>query len=157
MTPWTVAHKAPMSMGFPRQQYWNGLPFPSPEGLPDPGIEPTSPALAGRFFTTEPPGKPHFHNEYCAIRVHFLETNFVRYGLKLLNMQSTSGVHWLDFCHLHDSFTYVLWQFMSRRDVSICVCSFIPSLIQTVQLIISGSVFLLFVVLRGGSRNSDEF
>ena len=44
--------------GFPRQEYWSGLPFPSPGDLPDPGIEPISPALAGGFFTTEPPGKP---------------------------------------------------------------------------------------------------
>ena len=46
-------------MGFPRQEYWSGLPFPSLGDLPDPGIEPTSPALAGGFFTTERPGKPH--------------------------------------------------------------------------------------------------
>ena len=45
-------------MVFPRQKYWSGLPFPSPGDLPDPGIEPTSPALAGGFFTTEPPGNP---------------------------------------------------------------------------------------------------
>ena len=44
-------------MGFPRQEYWSGLPPPSPGDLPDPGIEPMSPALVGRFFTTEPPGK----------------------------------------------------------------------------------------------------
>ena len=56
--PWTVASQTPLSMGFPRQEYWNGLPFPSPGDLPDPGIEPVSPALAGRFFTAEPPGKP---------------------------------------------------------------------------------------------------
>ena len=55
-TPCIVAHWAPPSMGFPRQEYWNGLPFPSPGDLPDPGNEPTSPALAGGFFTTEPPG-----------------------------------------------------------------------------------------------------
>ena len=53
-----VARQAPLSMGFPRQKYWNGLPFPSPGDLPDPGIELVSPALAGGFFTTEPPGKP---------------------------------------------------------------------------------------------------
>ena len=58
MILWTVAHQAPLSMGFPRQEYWNRLPFSSPGDLPDPGIELTSPALAGRFFTTEPPGKP---------------------------------------------------------------------------------------------------
>ena len=61
VTSWTVAPQAPLFMGFPRQEYWNGLPFPSPRDLPDPGIEPVSPAspmLAGRFFTTEPRGKP---------------------------------------------------------------------------------------------------
>jgi len=58
MILWTVAHQAPLSMGFPRQEYWNRLPFSSPGDLPDSGIELTSPALAGRFFTTEPPGKP---------------------------------------------------------------------------------------------------
>ena len=57
-TAWTVAHQALLSMGFPRQKYWSGLPFPSPRDLPDPGIETASPALAGRFFTAEPPGKP---------------------------------------------------------------------------------------------------
>ena len=60
-TPWTVAHQAPLSMGFSRQEYWSGLPCPTPGDLADPGIEPTSPAspaLAGRFFTTEQLGKP---------------------------------------------------------------------------------------------------
>ena len=54
-TTWTVAHQAPVFIGFPRQEYCSGLPFPSPGDLPDPGIEPGSPALAGGFFTTEPP------------------------------------------------------------------------------------------------------
>ena len=58
MTLWTVAHQAPLSMGFPRQEYWSELPFLSPGDLPNPRIEPSSPALAGRFFTTELPGKP---------------------------------------------------------------------------------------------------
>ena len=57
MTPQTVAHEAPLSMGFPRQEYWSGLPFPSPD-LTDPGIKPTSPALVVRIFTTEPQGSP---------------------------------------------------------------------------------------------------
>ena len=57
-TPWTVARQVLLSMGFPRQEYWNGLPFPPPGNLPDPGVEPTSPTLVGGFFTTEPPGKP---------------------------------------------------------------------------------------------------
>ena len=57
-TPWTVAPQAPLSMEFSRQEYWSGLPFPSPGDLPDPRIKPVSfafPALAGGFFTTEPP------------------------------------------------------------------------------------------------------
>ena len=60
VTPWTVACQASLSVGFPRQEYWSGLPFPPPGNLPDPGVEPASPAssaLTGRFFTTEPPGK----------------------------------------------------------------------------------------------------
>ena len=55
VTPWIVAGQIPSSMGFPRQEYWNGLPFPPSGDLPDPGIElvsPVSPALAGRFFTS---------------------------------------------------------------------------------------------------------
>ena len=59
-TPWTVARQAPVSMGFSRQEYWSGLPFPSPGDLPDLGIKPTSPALAGWFFTVELPGKPTY-------------------------------------------------------------------------------------------------
>ena len=58
VNPWTVAHQATLSMEFPRQEYWSGLPFSPPGDLPDPGIKPMSSALAGEFFTTEPPGKP---------------------------------------------------------------------------------------------------
>ena len=61
VTSWTVAHQAPLSMGFPRQEYWSGLSFPPPGDLPNPGTEPMSPGspvLAGRFFATEPAGKP---------------------------------------------------------------------------------------------------
>ena len=63
VTQWTVARQLPLSMGFSRQEYWSGLPFPLPGDLSGPEIEPTSPvspALAGRFFTTEPPGKLSF-------------------------------------------------------------------------------------------------
>ena len=58
VTPWTVASQAPLSMELSRQEYWSGLPFPSPGDLPNPGIEPASPVCAGGFFTTESPGKP---------------------------------------------------------------------------------------------------
>ena len=60
-TPWTAARQAPLSMEFSTQNYWSGLPFPTPGYLPNPGIEPkslASPALTSRVFTTVPPGKP---------------------------------------------------------------------------------------------------
>ena len=57
MTPWTVAYQASLSMGFSRQGYWSGLPFPSPGDLPNPGIEPRSPALQADALPSEPPGK----------------------------------------------------------------------------------------------------
>ena len=65
--PWTVSHQASLSMGFPGQEYWSGLPFHSPGDLPDPRIEPVSPTLSGGLFTTE--GSPGrilviiYHNE----------------------------------------------------------------------------------------------
>ena len=56
VTPWTIIYQAPLSMEFSRQEYWRRFPFPPPGDLPDPGIEPTSCALAGELFITEPPG-----------------------------------------------------------------------------------------------------
>ena len=56
-TPWTAAYQASLSMGFSRQEYWSGLPFPSPGDLPNPGIEPRSPTLQADALTSEPPGK----------------------------------------------------------------------------------------------------
>ena len=58
-TPWTIAHQAPPSMEFSRQEYWSGLPFPSPGDLPHPGIEPGSPTLQANTLPSEPPGKYH--------------------------------------------------------------------------------------------------
>ena len=55
--PWTEVRQAPLSMGFSRQEYWSRLSFPSPGDLPDPGIEPVPPTLAGEFFITEQSGK----------------------------------------------------------------------------------------------------
>ena len=60
-TLWTVAHQAPPSMGFSRQEYWSGVPFPSPGDLPNPGIEPGSPTLEADALTSEPPGN-RYHN-----------------------------------------------------------------------------------------------
>ena len=58
VTPLTIAHKAPLSMEFSRQEYWSGLPFPSPGDLPDSGIKPRSPVLQADTLLSEPPGKP---------------------------------------------------------------------------------------------------
>ena len=66
--PRTTVLQALLFVECPRQEYWNGLPFPSPGDLPDPGIEPASPALAGRFFTTELPGKTIM--TYTWVQIH---------------------------------------------------------------------------------------
>ena len=58
---WTKAHQALLPTGFLKEEYWSGLPFPSPGNLPNSGIKPASPALAGGFFNTEPLGKPTNH------------------------------------------------------------------------------------------------
>ena len=62
-TPWTVAYQAPLSIEFSRQEYWSGLPFPSPGDLPDPAIKPGSPALQADALPSEPPGKPNRDQE----------------------------------------------------------------------------------------------
>ena len=63
-TPWTTAYQAPLSMGFSRQEYWNGVPCPPPGDLPDPGIDSESPALGGGFLTTVPSEKPIYHHTF---------------------------------------------------------------------------------------------
>ena len=73
-TPRTVARQAPLFIGFRRQEYGSGLPFPSPRDLLDPRIEPTSPVLAGSFFTAEPPGKSH--EQSVLLKVYF-EITFI--------------------------------------------------------------------------------
>ena len=82
-TSWTEALQAPLPMGFSRQEQWGEFPFPSLGDLPDPGTEPVSPALAGGFFTTEPPGNPVTRWEkinhvffYPGVSKHLLYTQF---------------------------------------------------------------------------------
>ena len=70
--PWTVARQALLSMGFPRQEYWSGLPFPSPGDLPNPGIKPRSPALQADSFPFEPPGKPNIPS----LKISFSESHW---------------------------------------------------------------------------------
>ena len=78
MTPWTVVYQAPPSMVFSTQEYWSGLPFPSPGDLPNPGIEPGSPTLKADALTFEPPGKPDylgFEDLFCTVLMCILATS----------------------------------------------------------------------------------
>ena len=74
---WTVAHQAPPSTGFSRQEYWSGLPFPSPGDLPYPGIEPRSPTLQADTLTSVPPGKP-LNTKIQSLRKPLIETQNFR-------------------------------------------------------------------------------
>ena len=76
MTPWTVAHQAPLSMGFSRQEYWSGLPCPSPGDLPGPGIKPRSPELQVNSLLSEPPGKPSGKYYFASLRVCFWDSRY---------------------------------------------------------------------------------
>ena len=87
-TLWTVAHQVPLSMGFPRQECWSGLPFPPPGDLPDPGIKPRSPALAGGFSAAEPPGRlscspprPHLNALELSLSLKYTSRFFPTCGL----------------------------------------------------------------------------
>ena len=93
----TVARQAPLSMRFFREKYWSGLSFTSPGDLSNPGIEPISPALEGRFFTTEPPGKPTSMIGYL---LFFLCVHICKNGISsrnLLSGMAVSGVFFLSF------------------------------------------------------------
>ena len=74
VTPWTVAYQAPPSMGFPRQEYWSGLPFPSPGELPNPGMEPGSPTLWADTLLSEPPGKPMARSSEMQSQMQYSDT-----------------------------------------------------------------------------------
>ena len=87
--PWAVAHQAPLSMGFSRQEYRSGLPCPPPGDLPDPGIQHASPTLVGEFFTAGPPGKPYFPYQSFNSLLFYL---FVYYlGVFLFGLVSAFG------------------------------------------------------------------
>ena len=99
VTPWTVACQTLSSMGFPRQEYWNGLPFLSPGDFPDSGIELMLPTLAGRLFNTQPPGKPNVIVIACKIYTFCLVDDWWN-GLKtiplkrILILVNISYIYW---------------------------------------------------------------
>ena len=101
-TPWTVAYQASPSMGFPRQEYWSGLPFPSPGDLPDPGIEPRSPTLEADTLTSEPPGKPKIWCKWTSLqnrkRLTDLENSIMVTGVRRVEERETWGV-WTRHTH----------------------------------------------------------
>ena len=92
-TPWTVAHQAPPSMGFSRQEYWSGLPFPSPGDLPHPGIEPRSPALQADTLTSEPPGKPPVRKIRSLLFLKLFLYAFPQNNIKIYLLQTSSTCH----------------------------------------------------------------
>ena len=94
--PWTVAHQASPSMGFCRQEYWSGLPFPSRGDLPNPGIEPRYPTLEADTLTSEPPGKPFIIGNWNA-NVGSQEAPGVtdKFGL---GVQNEAGQRLIEFC-----------------------------------------------------------
>ena len=104
VTPWTVAHQAPLSMGLPRQEYWSGLPFPPPGDLPNPGIKPrsraapASPALQVDSLPTEPPGKP-----FCTYTYTYVMCVFT-YAHMFMYIYIYASVHTFIF----HAYTYVL-------------------------------------------------
>ena len=90
-TPWTIASQAPLSMELSRREYWSELPFPPPGDLSDPGIEPASPvspALAGRFVTTEPPGKAMFKQKSWSL-TPYLRSIFLCYSCPRMTKTET--------------------------------------------------------------------
>ena len=120
---WTVAHQAPPSMGFSRQEYWSGLPFPSPGDLPDPGIGPRSPTLQADALTSAPPGKP------LNTRIQVLTSKISREerkpGGRKKGKEAGEGGRkgWPYRCLLPPTDTQALWDFslgLQRRDQPIC-------------------------------------
>ena len=81
VTPWTIAHQAPLSMGFSRQEYWSGLPFPSPGDLPDTGIEPWSPALQALFTVWATRGSLRIAVSQNSISLHLIQKSHNNSGL----------------------------------------------------------------------------
>ena len=149
MTPWTVACQSPPSMGFLRQEFWSGLPFPSPRDLPDPGIKAASPALAGGFFTTESLGLP-LKNRIGLLLLLLLSCSVVSNSVQPHGWQPTrlphpwdypgnntgAGCHFLFQCMKVKSESEIAQSFPTLRDPMDCSPpgSPIPGILQATTL-----------------------
>ena len=95
VTPWTVAYKAPLSMEFSRQEYWSGLPFPSPGDLLDPGIKLGSPALQADTLPSEPPGKLCAKPPHTFPRAWWHTASGLAFPVSFPGVAAISGITWL--------------------------------------------------------------
>ena len=142
-TPWTVARQAPLCMGFSRQEYCSRLPFPPPGDIPDPGIElvsPATPALAGRFFTSEPPGEPllcfsfHFFSYYLIFRL------------------ISSLIHWLFGSMLFNLHVFVDFQLFS---VTSSFTQLSKKILSTILVILNWLSFVLCSIMWPTLENAE--
>ena len=118
VTPWTVAYQAPQSMEFSRQEYWSGLPFPSPGDLPNPGIEPVSPTMQADALPSEPPGKLNWNFGFWSQKLKDSIQNSATFGscrnIKLWGKPDFYGT--CHYCHFKENllrvvplFCYLFW------------------------------------------------
>ena len=117
VSPWIVAHKAPLSLGFPRQEYWSELPFPSPGCLLDSGIEHEPPALAGSFFTTEPQGSPVLNFKWSWAKQKSLE----HYCSDILFRICTSAYSLLTYCFINFQHSARLFNLLFKFSIQLNV------------------------------------
>ena len=118
-TPWTIAHQAPLSLEFSRQAYWSGLSFPTSGHLPNPGIEPVSPALAGGFFTTSTTWEAPEGSQMatfissCLITMQLIRIFLSKYCHFLLNISPETKLVQLELLPLNEDF--MLWLLLAGR------------------------------------------
>ena len=116
VTPWTVANQAPPSMGFSRQVYWSGLPFPCPGDLPDPGIEPRSPALQADALPSKPPGKP--------LSIYLSIYLYIYPSIYLCKRYMTICIY-IYICHIYVYIDIPYLYHVCMGCVCVCVCIYI--------------------------------
>ena len=114
--PWIVACLLPLSMEFPRQEYWSGLPFPPPGDFSDPGVKPASFALAGGFFTTEPPGK--FLHKFIS---HHLDNHW-KHLIKKKDLLGILSLRYHEIQFTREDWTQQEQSVSVNVHVCVCVC-----------------------------------